>query len=166
MVAWIFVAAVLTLFLVQPLSTWSPLSHDFGGWPQLVLGLVFISGLILFGAGAVLWTVVFPMVRPRMIVSRWGIRTVGSKPGGRFMLFAAAWPDVIKVDGYYTSTRWPFPPMLHLRITARGESVQRKGLIRMRRRRATVVNQVNGLLQGRVRDVLAILVQAHAEFGE
>lgn len=164
--AWIFVASLVTMFTIMPLSKWNPLSQDFGGWAQFIMGVVLFTGLILFGFGAVVWTFVFPAVRPRMIVSQWGVRTVGSKPGGQFTLFAAAWSDNVEVDGFYTSTRWPFPSMLHVKIIARGDSVERNVLIQPRKKPATVVHPVSPMLQGRTRDVLAFLVEVQAAVGE
>lgn len=165
-VAWIFVASLVAIFTVMPLSMWNPLSQNFGGWAQFIMGLVLVAGLILFGLGSVLWTFVFPVVRPRMIVSQWGVQTVGSKPGGHFTLFAAAWSDIVEVDGFYTTTRWPFPSMLHVKINARGGSVERNVLIQPRRKPATVVHPVSPMLQGRARDVLAFLVKVQAADGE
>lgn len=105
--AWIFVASLVTMFTIMPLSKWNPLSQDFGGWAQFIMGVVLFTGLILFGFGAVVWTFVFPAVRPRMIVSQWGVRTVGSKPGGQFTLFAAAWSDIVEVDGFFDALAVP-----------------------------------------------------------
>lgn len=164
--AWIFVATLIAMFTIMPLSMWNPLSDDFAGWVQLFFVLLLFAGLILFAFGAVLWTFVFPLVRPRMVVSQWGIQTVVSKPGGQFVLFTAAWSDVERVGGIYTVTRWPFPPMLSVTITARGQSVERNTLIRPRRMTETVTSTVSRLLTGRPRDVLALLVQAHGAFGE
>lgn len=163
--AWVFVAFLVMAFFLTPLSTWNPLAQDFGGWAQLFLGLVLLAGLILFGFGAVLWTFIYPVVRPRMLVSRWGVQTVVSKPavvskpGGRITLFAAAWSDISEVDGFYTATRLPFVWVLHGRITARGKSVEHNALIRSRKKHTTFVHTVSGMLQGRARDVLAFLIQ-------
>lgn len=165
--AWICVGALVTMFTVMPLSMWNPLSVDFAGWVQLVFGLLLFMGLILFGFGAVLWTFVYPMVRPRTIVSRWGVQAVVSKPGGPLTLFEAAWSDIVAVGGgIYSFTRWPFPPVLTVRISAQGKSVQRKVLIRPRRMPETVVANISGMLRGRPRDVLAFLVQVQTAVDE
>lgn len=160
--AWMFVATLIAMFTVMPLSMWNPLSDEFTGWLQLVFGLLLFMGLILFAFGAVLWTFVYPLVRPRTIVSRWGVQMVVSKPGGQFALFKAAWSDVVRVSGIYTAMRRPFPPMLTVTITARGHSVEQNTLIRPRRRPETVTGNMSRLLRGRPRDVLAFLVQVHA----
>lgn len=165
--AWICVGALVTMFTVMPLSMWNPLSDDFVGWAQLIFGLLLFMGLILFGFGSVLWTFVYPLVRPRTIVSRWGVQTVVSKPGGPLTLFEAAWSDIIAVGGgIYAFTRWPFPPVLTVRISARGKSVQRKVLIRPRRIPEIVIANISGLLRGRPRDVLAFLVQVQTAVEE
>lgn len=165
-VAWIFVVALITMFIIMPLSMWNPLSDDFTGWAQLLFGFLLFRGMILFAFGAVLWTFIYPLVRPRTIVSRWGVQMVVSKPGGTLTLFKATWADVECVSGIYTVTRWPFPPMLTVTITARGQSVERTTLFRPRRTPETVRSNVSRLLPGKPRDVLAFLVQVHAAFGE
>lgn len=81
-------------------------------------------------------------------------------------MFKAAWSDVERVGGIYTVTRRPFPPILSVTITARGQSVERNTLIRPRRMTETVTNTVSRLLAGRPRDVLTLLVQPHGAFGE
>lgn len=164
--AWIFVATLIAMFTVLPLSMWNPLSEDFTGWVQLFFGLLLFLGLILFAFGAVLWTFVYPLVRPRTIISRWGVQIVVSKPGGEFALFKAAWSDVVRVGGIYTPMRRPFPPMLTVTITAGGHSVEQNTLIRPRRRPEIVTGNMSRLLPGRPRDVLAFLVQVHAAVGE
>ena len=70
--SWLFVGALVLTFTVTPGSTWNPTSPGFGGWPVFFLLVVFAIGLVLFGFGAVLWTFVFPFVRPQLVVSRWG----------------------------------------------------------------------------------------------
>src|SRR5699024_11949811 len=55
------------------LGAWNPLSEDFGGWLVFFVLLVFAAGFVLFGLGAVLWTFIFPIVRPQLVVSRWGV---------------------------------------------------------------------------------------------
>lgn len=162
----IFVATLIAMFTVMPLSMWNPLADDFTGWVQLVFGLLLFMGLILFAFGAVLWTFVYPLVRPRTIVSRWGVQIVVSKPGGQFTLFKAAWSDVVRVGGIYTVVRWPFPPMLTVTITARGHSVEQNTLVRPGRRPETVTRNMSRMLRGRPLDVLAFLVQVHAAVGE
>ena len=167
--AWAFVVCIVALFVVLSVSTWNPVSEPsrgLSGWMQFGAGLLFFVGLILFGFGAVLWTFVFPVVRPRLVVSRWGIRSVGSKPGGEFTLFSAAWEDIVHVGGFHTTTRWPFPAMLHVTVTARADGVRRAAWIRTRGRGATAVYGVNGMLRGRRRDVLAFLVQVHTAVEE
>lgn len=164
--AWFCVGAFVTMFTVMPLSMWNPLSDDFAGWAQLVFGLLLFMGVILFGFGSVLWTFVYPMVRPRTIVSRWGVQTVVSKPGGPFTLFEAAWSDIVSVGGIYTFSRWPFRPVMLVTISARGQSVERKVLIRPRRIPETVIANISGLLRGRPRDVLAFLVQVQMAVDE
>lgn len=163
--AWAFVAALVLMFTVMPLSMWNPFSDDFAGWLQLIFGLLLFLGLILFAFGGVLWTFVYPLVRPRTIVSRWGVQMVVSKPGGQFTLFKTAWSDVVRVGGICTPMRWPFPPMLTVTITAGGHSVEQKTLIRPRRRPEAVTGNMSRLLPGRPRDVLAFLVQLHATIG-
>ncbi|SDS63748.1 hypothetical protein SAMN04489751_2473 [Brevibacterium sandarakinum] len=123
-------------------------------------------GLILWSLGAVMWTFFFPLVRPRLIVSMWGIHTVRSKPGGRFTLFKAAWSDIARIGGIRRSTNWPFPPLVRVTIIAGGESVERKTLLRSRGKPETVTGTVSRYLRGRPRDVLAFLVQVRAKVGE
>lgn len=162
--AWVFVIFITAGFIVLPVSTWNPFAGDrgIGGWMQAGMGLLFVAGFLLFGLGALLWTFVFPIVRPRTVVSRWGIESIGSKPGGVFTLFAVAWTDVVHVGGQFTATRWPFPPVLHVMVTARADGVRRARWVRSRAQGSTVVHGVNGMLRGRRRDVLAFLVHAHA----
>ena len=162
--AWVFVIFITAGFIVLPVSTWNPFAGDRGisGWMQAGMGLLFVAGLILFGFGALLWTFVFPVVRPRMVVSRWGIESIGSKPGGVFTLFSVAWADVVQLGGHFTPTRWPFPPILQVMLTARADGVRRARWVRVSARASTVVHGVNGMLRGRRRDVLAFLVHAHA----
>lgn len=163
--AWVFVLFITTAFVVLPPSTWNPLSdpsQGLTGWMQFVLGLFFVAGFFLFGFGAVLWTFIYPVVRPRLLVSWWGLRSVGWKPGGELTLFSAAWEDIVQVGGFYTTTRWPMPPLLHVTVTAMTEGVQKFVLVRARKQGATVVHGVNSMLRGRRRDVLAFLVAVHA----
>lgn len=164
LVAWVFVIFIVAGFAVLPVSTWNPLAGDRGiiGWMQAGMGLMFVAGLILFGFGALLWTFVFPVVRPRMIISRWGIESIGWKPGGVFTLFSVAWADVVQVGGQITPTRWPFPPTLQVLLTARADGVRRVRWVRVRPQWETVEHVVNGMLRGRRRDVLALLSAVHA----
>ena len=79
--AWAFVVGIVTLFVIMPISTWNPLSEPsrgLSGWMQAGMGLLFLVALFLFGFGVILWTFVFPVVRPRLVVSRWGKRSIGS----------------------------------------------------------------------------------------
>lgn len=165
-ISWIFVVGLVAMFTVTPLAIWNPLSDEFGGWMKLFYGLVLFVGLILWAFGAVMWTFIFPLVRPRLIVSMWGIRTVGSKPGGRITLFKAAWSDIACIGGIRRATRWPLPPLVRVTITAGGESVERKTLLRSRGNPETVTGTVSGHLRGQPRDVLAFLVQVRAKVGE
>lgn len=73
LVSWLLVGAIILTFAVTPASTWNPLSPGFGGWAVFFFLVVFAIGLVLFGFGAVLWTFVFPFVRPQLVVSRWGV---------------------------------------------------------------------------------------------
>src|SRR5699024_9461511 len=105
--AWIFVILIAAGFIALPVSTWNPFAGDRGitGWMQAGMGLLFVAGFVLFGFGALLWTFVFPVVRPRLVVSRWGVRSTGSQPGGVFTLFAVAWADVVQVGRPFAPTR-------------------------------------------------------------
>lgn len=39
--AWIFVATLIAMFIIMPLSMWNPLSGNFAGWVQLFLSFCF-----------------------------------------------------------------------------------------------------------------------------
>lgn len=157
-VSWLFVAALVTMFVVTPVTRWNPQSDDFAGWGLLLCGVLFVIGLFLFGFGAVTWGFVYPVIRPRTIVSRWGVETLGWKPGGTFTLFQAAWPDIVRIGGTYTAMKWPFPSVLRVTITAQGDSVRRGSLLRIRTGPDEVIETVSWMLRGRPRDVLAFLV--------
>lgn len=166
LVGWGFVAFIVMVFIVTPQSAWNPFSGEYrvpDGWLTTVLALFFLLALLLFGAGALLSTFVYPFARPRLEVSWWGVRSVWWTPGGEREIFSAPWSDVVAVGGSFTSTRWPFPDVLHVTITARSN-----GAPRVRRRRrvrhagGNVVHDVDWMLQGRHRDVLAFLAQVHA----
>lgn len=165
LIAWILVACLVVMFAVVPVSTWNPFGGSLGedGGPlQFLMGLMFVAGFVLFGFGALLWTFVFPVVRPRLAISWWGVQSIGWKPGGTFTLFSAAWADIVAVGGIHTHTKWPFPPSLHVMLTARTNGVRRAPWIRVRSQDSTVVYNINTMLCGRRREVLAFLVDVHA----
>lgn len=162
LIAWAIVAFIVVTFSAVPISTWIPFSGSGGGGVlQFLLGLVFIVGLLLFGFGALLWTFIFPVVRPRMIVSWWGVQSIGWKPGGAFTLFSAPWASIVRVDGMIVPTRRPFPPTLHVVLTAHASGVQRAPWIRARSKGPTVVYGVNTMLRGRRREIMAFLMNVH-----
>lgn len=127
------------------------------------MGLIFVVALVLFGFGAVVWTFVYPVLRPRTIVSRWGIQSLFWRPGGTHTLFETSWSDVETLGGLFTATRWPFPPTLRVTITARGNSVLRNVLFRPGLRLKTLDITVNPMLRGRPRDVLAFLLHVRED---
>jgi hypothetical protein len=127
-----------------------------------LFGLLLVAGLLLFAVGCVMWTFVFPVVRPRLAVSWWGIQSVAWKPGGLFTLFAAPWPAIMVVHGYHTATRWPFPDTLHVQVSARGHSVERASVVRVREKSTLVDYEINSQLRGRKREILAFLLRVHA----
>src|SRR5699024_10106341 len=98
LVCWLFVGASIVMFTVNA-GSWNPLSDDFGGWLVFFFLLVFAAGFVLFGLGAVLWTFIFPLVRPQLVVSRWGVEASWWKPGGRPMRCAAPWTGDVSQGG-------------------------------------------------------------------
>ncbi|WP_147522536.1 hypothetical protein [Brevibacterium senegalense] len=161
--SWAFVVGIVMMFRVTPLATWNLFdTAGQGAVLPFLFGLLMAAGLLLFAVGCVMWTVVFPVVRPRLAVSWWGIQSVAWKPGGLFTLFAAPWPAIMVVHGYHTATRWPFPDTLHVQVSARGHSVERARPVRVRSHGTVVDYQVNGQLRGRKREILAFLLRVHA----
>src|SRR5699024_1720821 len=110
LVCWLFVGASIVMFTVNA-GSWNPLSEDFGGWLVFFALLVFAAGSVLFGLGAVLWTFIFPIVRPQLVVSRWGVEAPWWKPGGRTMQFAAPWTGAAPPQ---RDTKIPQPPRRRL----------------------------------------------------
>lgn len=160
--SWAFVVGIVMIFAASPLATWNPFdTTGEGGVLQFLFGLLLVAGLLLFSVGVVMWTFVYPVVRPRLAVSWWGVQSVAWKPGGLFTLFAAPWPSIILVDGFHTATKWPFPDTLHVRINARGHGVERARPVRVRQQDTWVEYQLNGQLRGRKREILAFLQQVH-----
>src|SRR5699024_10172315 len=139
------------------LGAWNPLSEDFGGWLVFFVLLVFAAGFVLFGLGAVLWTFIFPIVRPQLVVSRWGVEASWWKPGGRTIRFAAPWTGIVSLGGQFLPRRWPMPDGLIVTITAHGTTADMNRM--MCRKAAMVTHRVSTMLHGRSRDVLAFLVQ-------
>src|SRR5699024_8809140 len=133
------------------------LSEDFGGWLVFFFLLVFAAGFVLFGLGAVLWTFIFPLVRPQLVVSRWGVEASWWKPGGRTIRFAAPWTGIVSLGGQFLPRRWPMPDGLIVTITAHGTTADQNRL--MGRKPAMVTHRVSTMLHGRSRDVLAFVVQ-------
>jgi hypothetical protein len=119
LVCWLFVGASIVMFTVNA-GSWNPLSEDFGGWLVFFVLLVFAAGFVLFGLGAVLWTFIFPLVRPQLVVSRWGVEASWWKPGGRTIPFAAPWTGIVSLGGQFLPRRWPMPDGLIVTITAHG----------------------------------------------
>ena len=161
LVSWLFVGAIILTFVVTPVSTWNPLSPGFGGWPVFFLLVVFAIGLVLFGFGAVLWTFVFPFVRPQFVVSRWGVESSWWKPGGRVRQFATPWSGVVDVGGEFHWRKYPLPDALNVTITARGATVHQNALIGNVRKREMVTYRVLRELKARPRDVLVFLREVH-----
>lgn len=161
-ISWAFVMGIIMTFAQTSPSRWNPLdTSGEGGVLMFLFGLLLVAGLLLFAVGCVMWTFVFPVVRPRLAVSWWGVQSVAWKPGGLLTLFAAPWPAVILVDGFHTATKWPFPDTLHVRINARGHGVERARPVRVRQQDTWMEYEVNGQLRGRKREILAFLQQVH-----
>jgi hypothetical protein len=156
LVCWLFVGASIVMFTVNA-GSWNPLSEDFGGWLVFFFLLVFAAGFVLFGLGAVLWTFIFPIVRPHLVVSRWGVEASWWKPGGRTIRFAAPWTGIVSLGGQFLPRRWPMPDGLIVTITAHGTTADQNRS--MGRKPAMVTHRVSNMLHGRSRDVLAFLVQ-------
>ena len=163
LVSWLFVGAIILTFVVTPVSTWNPLSPGFGGWPVFFLLVVFAIGLVLFGFGAVLWTFVFPFVRPQFVVSRWGVESSWWKPGGRVRQFATPWSGVVDIGGEFHWRKGVLPDALNVTITARGATVHQNALIGNVRKPEMVTYRVLRELKARPRDVLVFLREVHVE---
>lgn len=163
LVSWLFVGAIILVFAVNSGSDWNPLSDDFAGWPVFFLLLVFAAGLLLFGTGAVMWTFVFPFVRPQFVVSRWGVESSRWKPGGRVRQFAAPWSGIVDIGGEFQRRKWPLPDALVVTITARGATAHQNALIGNVRKPEMVTFRVLRELRARPRDVLVFLMQSRRE---
>jgi hypothetical protein len=169
-VAWAFVGFIVVLFTVTPASDWNPLADGFVGIVRFCFLLLFVVGLAMFGFGAVCWTIVYPIIRPRTVVSPRGVEITWWKPGGRVTQFATSWQDIVRIGGTFHSTKWPLSDMLTVTILAEGPSVHSNALMRRRRTRAKAAQlwPVSRLRRGRPRDVLAFLMQmkeAHGDVG-
>lgn len=161
LVSWLFVGAIILTFTVTPASTWNPMSPGFGGPPVFFLLVVFAVGLVLFGFGAVLWTFVFPLVRPQMVISRWGVESSGWRPGGRRMEFATPWSGVVDIRGEFQWRKYPLPDALFVTIIARGATAHQAALIGAVRKPEMVTYRVLRELKAKPRDVLVFLREAH-----
>ena len=159
--SWLFVGALFLTFTVTPGSTWNPTSPGFGGWPVFFLLVVFAIGLVLFGFGAVLWTFVFPFVRPQLVVSRWGVESSRWKPGGQVRQFATPWSGVVDIGGEFQWRRGAIPDALIVTITARGAAVHQNALIGKAKKPEMVTYRVLRELKARPRDVLVFLREVH-----
>src|SRR5699024_356507 len=96
LVYWLFVGASIVMCTVYA-GSWNGQSEDCGGWMVFFLWLGFAAGCVLFGLGAVLWTFIFPRVRPQLVVSRWGVEASWGKPGWRTIRFAAPWTGIVSL---------------------------------------------------------------------
>ncbi|MGO3021919.1 MAG: hypothetical protein ACTIIH_01610 [Brevibacterium sp.] len=161
LVCWLFVGAIILTFAVTPGSTWNPLSPGFGGWLVFFLLVVFAIGLALFGIGALLWTFVFPFVRPQFVVSRWGVESSWWKPGGRVMQFATPWSGVVDIGGEFHWRKGAIPDALVVTITARGVTAHRNALIGNVKSPEMVTYRVLRELKAKPRDVLVFLREVH-----
>lgn len=161
LVSWLFVGAIILTFTVTPASTWNPMSPGFGGWPVCFLLAVFAIGLALFGVGALLWTFVFPVVRPQFVVSRWGVESSWWKPGGRVRQFATPWSGIVDIGGEFQWRKGMLPDALVVTITARGVTAHRNALIGNVRLPELVTYRVSRELKAKPRDVLVFLREVH-----
>ncbi|SDS08301.1 hypothetical protein SAMN04489752_0942 [Brevibacterium siliguriense] len=161
LICWLFVGAIILTFTVTPTSTWNPMSPGFGGWPVFFFLVVFAIGLVLFGIGALLWTFVFPFVRPQFVVSRWGVESSWWKPGRRGRQFATPWSGVVDIGGEFQWRKYPFPDALVVTITARGATAHQNALIGTVRRPEMVTYRVLRELKAKPRDVLVFLREVH-----
>ncbi|MEY9260345.1 MULTISPECIES: hypothetical protein [Brevibacterium] len=163
LVCWLFVGAIILTFVVTPGSTWNPLSPGFGGWLVFLLLVVFAVALVLFGFGAMLWTFVFPFVRPQFVVSRRGVESTWWKPGGRVRQFAAPWSGVVDIGGEFQWRKYPLPDALVVTITAHGATAHQNSLIGNAREPEMVTYRVLRELKARPRDVLVFLLEVRRE---
>ena len=161
LVCWLFVGAIILMFTVTPGSTLNPMSPDFGGWILLLFMLVFAIGLVMFGFGAVLWTFVFPFMRPQLVVSRWGVESSRWKPGGQVRQFATPWSGVVDIGGEFQWRRGAIPDALIVTITARGAAVHQNALIGKAKKPEMVTYRVLRELKARPRDVLVFIREVH-----
>ena len=163
LICWLFVGAIILTFVVTPGSTWNPLSPGFGGWLVFLLLVVFAVALVLFGFGAMLWTFVFPFVRPQFVVSRRGVESTWWKPGGRVRQFAAPWSGVVDIGGEFQWRKYPLPDALVVTITAHGATAHQNSLIGNAREPEMVTYRVLRELKARPRDVLVFLLEVRRE---
>ncbi|MFP3395193.1 hypothetical protein ACSBQT_10510 [Brevibacterium sp. H602] len=161
LICWLFVGAIILTFTVTPASTWNPMSPGFGGWPIFFLLVVFAIGLVLFCVGALLWTFVFPFVRPQFVVSSWGMESSWWKPGGRVRQFATPWSGIVDIGGEFQWRKGMLPDALVVTITARGATAHRNALIGTVRKPEMVTYRVLRELKAKPRDVLVFLREVH-----
>jgi len=161
LICWLFVGAIILMFVVTPASTWNPMSPGFGGWPVFFFLVVFAIGLVLFGVGAVLWTFVFPLLRPQSVISRWGVESSRWKPGGRLRQFATPWSGVVDIGGEFEWRKYPLPDALFVTITARGPTAHQNALIGKPRKPEKVTYRLLKELKAKPRDVLVFLREVH-----
>ncbi|WP_172171694.1 hypothetical protein [Brevibacterium sp. CT2-23B] len=161
LVSWLFVGAIILTFTVTSASTWNPMSPGFGGWPVFFLLAVFAIGLALIGVGALLWTFVFPVVRPQFVVSRWGVESSWWKHGGRVRQFATPWSGIVDIGGEFQWRKGMLPDALVVTITARGVTAHRNALIGNVRLPELVTYRVSRRLKAKPRDVLVFLREVH-----
>lgn len=157
------------------IPVWEPLETPSSWAVSILSGALFAVGLAVSVTGALMFTVAIPLLRPRTIVSRWGIRTIWWVPGGSFTQFSAAWADIDLIDGFSPHTMeprmWPLRPILHVRITASGPTVKNTLLLpRKKSLRAASDGQrtylLSLLLRGGSSERLAFLLQAQEQFAK
>lgn len=172
--SWAFVVPLVAAFLAIDRSDWLLFGDPSGTAREtaqsMFVVLILVVAVLLFGAAAILSTVVVPLARPRTIVTPRDVRYVWSLPWHDGTVFHCLWQDVVAVRVRHTHLRWPVPEMLHLTIEARAAVASRQ---RGSRRAegssgadaanggATVTGPVIWMPRHHKRDILAFLVALH-----
>lgn len=160
--AWALVAMFLLLFLLTPVSTWNPLADpSFMSFATLAIGFAFLLLLLQSLFAAVFWTFVVPGAKPRLVVTRNGIRALRRGGGGEAEVMAALWSEILQVSALQNRRRLPVKPeRVLLTITMRDGTVS--GLFK-RRNSAGIpaTSLVTSVLEPRVIDLAGFLVRVH-----